>query len=167
MVDLGVVYNLEYRSILISPLGVVVGVSELLLTSLAKMTVQVGKTVGQAVSDSMVVDTSNVNPDLKEAWKVTKAGVSGVAKVFSVLEHNGIVLLKTSADQTTHTVTHKYGSQAGEVTGHSLHTAGNVTGLVLTYGSWKRLGISFLSKVGSVLKKQSEEQTDDKSIKHE
>ena len=26
---------------------------------------------------------------------------------------------------------------------------------------------SFLSKVGSVLKKQSEEQTDDKSIKHE
>lgn len=54
MVDLGVVYNLEYRSILISPLGVVVGVSELLLTSLAKMTVQVGKTVGQAVSDSMV-----------------------------------------------------------------------------------------------------------------
>ena len=35
-------------------LGVVVGVSELLLTALAKMTVQVGKTVGQVVSDSKV-----------------------------------------------------------------------------------------------------------------
>ena len=34
--------------------GVVVGVSELLLTSLAKMTVQVGKTVGQVVGDSKV-----------------------------------------------------------------------------------------------------------------
>ena len=35
-------------------LGVVVGVSELLLMSLAKMTVQVGKAVGQAVGDTKV-----------------------------------------------------------------------------------------------------------------
>ena len=35
-------------------LGVVVGVSELLLMSLAKMTVQVGKAVGQAVGDAKV-----------------------------------------------------------------------------------------------------------------
>lgn len=34
--------------------GVVVGVSDLLLTSLAKMTVRIGKTVGQVVSDSKV-----------------------------------------------------------------------------------------------------------------
>ena len=39
---------------IVSLLGVVVGVSELLLISLAKMTVQVGKTVGQVVSDSKV-----------------------------------------------------------------------------------------------------------------
>jgi len=36
------------------PVGVVVNVSELLLMSLAKMTVQVGKTIGQAVGDSKV-----------------------------------------------------------------------------------------------------------------
>ena len=35
-------------------LGVVVGVSELLLMSLAKMTVKVGKAVGQAVGDAKV-----------------------------------------------------------------------------------------------------------------
>jgi len=34
--------------------GVVVNVTELLLMSLAKMTVQVGKTIGQAVGDSKV-----------------------------------------------------------------------------------------------------------------
>ncbi|XP_065896527.1 spartin-like [Dysidea avara] len=144
--------------------GVVVNVSELLLMSLAKMTVQVGKTIGQAVGDSKMVDTTHVNPDLKEAWKVTKASVTGLARVFSVLQHNATTLLKTSADQTSHTVAHKYGDQAGEVTDKSLRTAGNVTGLVLTYANWKKLGISFLSRVGTVLNKQTDkQQTEDKT----
>lgn len=72
-----------------------------------------------------MVDTANVNPDLKEAWKVTKAGVTGtqmiawhhvmlklhplgLARVFSMLQRNATTLLKTSADQTTHTVAHKW-----------------------------------------------------------
>ena len=34
---------------------------------------------------SQVVDTSNVNPDLIEAWRVTKAGVSGMTGINHML----------------------------------------------------------------------------------
>ncbi|CAI8030247.1 Spartin [Geodia barretti] len=138
--------------------GCVVGVSDFLMISLAKLTVAVGKQVKDAVADTEYVKSKEMNPHAKEAWKVTKSGVKGAAAVFGDLERGASALLTSVCHQTATTVEHKYGEQAGNVTAESLETGRSVAKLTYTYWSWKTWGIQFLGKVGEVIRR-----SDDKS----
>jgi hypothetical protein len=128
--------------------GGLVHVSDILMGSLASLTIKVGKKAFDIVSTSEEVKEMEVNPHVKEAWKVTKSGAVGAGTVFVTLEENGRALLGQLSDETSKTVEHKFGTQAGDVTSNGLRTAGHVTDLVLTYSTWKTLGITFLGKLG-------------------
>ncbi|XP_019857077.1 PREDICTED: spartin-like [Amphimedon queenslandica] len=137
--------------------GAVVGVSDFLMVTLAKGTVAVGKKIGSAVADSDMVKGREINPHAKEAWKVTKSTAKGAGKVFTDLEQGAKAIIKGAGTETSKTVGHKYGDQAGRVSDDGLAAAGNTVDLVSTYWSWKTWGIRFLGKVGKVISTQEEE----------
>jgi hypothetical protein len=56
--------------------------------------------------------------------------VTGAAGVFADLKRGAAVVVKTAGKETSQTVGHKYGDQAGKVAGDSLSAAGNTATVV-------------------------------------
>eukprot|EP00731_Ephydatia_muelleri_P009371 Em0004g1709a len=109
----------------------------------------------------MIMDVFKPDCHFDKAWiqEFQGIGVSskGVAGVFHDLERSAVAVLKAAGKETTVTVEHKYGVEAGQLTDDSLATAGHVADITGTYWSWKTWGIKFLGKIGEVMKDEKKD----------
>ncbi|KAL4229931.1 Spartin [Mactra antiquata] len=75
--------------------------------------------------------------------EVAASGLHGFGTVYMSLEHAAKALGKNLADQTVNVVSHKYGSDAGQLTENALYATGN---LALTAHNANNLGIKAVAK---------------------
>lgn len=75
--------------------------------------------------------------------EVAASGLKGFGTVFMSLEGAAKVLGKNLANETVSVVSHKYGKDAGQLTEHTLYSAGNIA---MTAYNANHLGVKAIAK---------------------
>jgi len=104
-----------------------VAVSKALITSLASIAEEVGKTVAKGINSKKSKKPSKPSgPTVKAAKEVGKTSLQAFASIWEALEQAGKLLLSETSNVTVDLVDAKFGAQAAEVTKAGLNVAGDV-----------------------------------------
>eukprot|EP00026_Physarum_polycephalum_P006260 Phypoly_transcript_06302.p1 GENE.Phypoly_transcript_06302~~Phypoly_transcript_06302.p1 ORF type:complete len:569 (+),score=132.21 Phypoly_transcript_06302:42-1748(+) len=118
---------------------VCVAVSKVLITSLAAIADEVGKTVAKGITASKSNKPSTPSgPTATAAKQVGKTSLQAFVNIWEALEQAGKLLLSETSNITVELVDTKYGAQAAEVTKAGLNVAGDV---VMTAYNLDQLGL--------------------------
>ncbi|OWF51065.1 spartin-like [Mizuhopecten yessoensis] len=131
--------------------NVAIKVSSFIINKLGEATVAVAKEVaphirkqGQKILPKSVTEkSSDGKSKIDDVIDVAATGVKGFGTVYISLESAAKVLARNIAQETVHTVDHKYGQSASKLTENTLYTMGNVA---MTAYNVDQLGIKALAK---------------------
>ncbi|XP_067943452.1 spartin-like [Watersipora subatra] len=104
---------------------------------------QVKKVVPDRVTVKVTSKDESGRSKMDDVKEVAAAGIKGFGIIYISLEEAGKALGRVLASQTSSTMTHKYGSEYGEVTEHAMYAVGNT---LLSAHNVKCLGPKSIAK---------------------
>ncbi|XP_030836214.1 spartin [Strongylocentrotus purpuratus] len=150
--------------------GVAVKVSVVVLDSVCFLTKRVAEEVGPIISKQANKMLTNGEDEtdgktkavIEGVMTVTASGLIGFGKVYRGLETAAIQLAKSVSQATVETVEHKYGVNAGRLTGTSLATVGNIG---ISAHNFNNIGVKAIAKrtakdTGKVVVREMSESND-------
>lgn len=131
--------------------GVACQVSVAVVSAVSALTYELGKQLAPIIVDqgakllpqSAKRDNGKGQAHIQEVMKVAVGGVQGIAVVHEGLTNAWKILYSSLSQATVTTVDHRYGEQAGRVTGDALGAVGNA---VEVYHNVNHLGYKALAK---------------------
>ncbi|XP_037087529.1 spartin-like [Pollicipes pollicipes] len=101
------------------------------------------RTGARLLTATRAADETTANSKMDDVLEVASGAVRGFGLVYRGLEQAATQLANSLADNTVQLVEHRYGAEAGLVTHHSLHAAGN---LAMTGHNVQSLGAKGIAK---------------------
>jgi len=140
----GSVVNTVYVAGKLSP--VCVAVSKVLISSVASLADEIGKTIAKGISKTTTGTGKKVSvegPTATAAKQVGKTSLKAAVNVWEALEQAGKLLLSETSSVTVGLVETKYGAQAAQVTKEGMRVTGDV---ITTAYNLNQLGVKKIAQ---------------------